>query len=158
MTPFAQKTRKVSAAYQPPRSGISISPFQAAVDAGFIELRGDIVRTFRAAAANGRQTLDQRGILRVYTETNNVQRLAAPTDGDLHPIDESDVLLVSSTARFLQPAHIIVVGQCQHIHSARGGMLHQLCGRQQTVGNRGMAVQVNVEHEADGSREARDAS
>ena len=97
-------------------------------------------------------------MLRVDAETDYVQCLAAPTDGDLHPIDESDVLFCSSTARFRQSAHIIVVGQCQHIHPARSGVLHQLRGRQQTVGNRGMAVQVDIGHEADGSREARDAS
>jgi hypothetical protein len=41
-----------------------------------------------------------------------------------------------------------MIRQRQDVNPARNRMLHQLRWRQQAVGNRGMAMKINIEHEA----------
>src|SRR5687768_8333099 len=153
-----QKTRKMHAPQQLPIPGMAASSFKTAVNSELVELCRDVTGAHRPAIANGGQAEGQLGMFRIYAKPDNVQGLAAPIDGNFNPVDKGNICLTRSPARFVQPAHIVMIGQRQDVNPARNRMLHQLRGCQQAVGNRGMAMKINIEHEAGSLREARGAS
>ncbi len=152
-----QKSRKVHAADQVAIACVPASAFKTAMDAEFVELRRDIAGAHRAPIANGRQSLAKLRMLWIYAQADNMQGLPAPANRNFDTIDKHNAMLGSSSASFIQPTHLVVIGQGEHLDAARGRMFHQLRGGQQPVGSRGMAVKINVEHEAI-VREARYAS
>src|SRR6185437_3647684 len=147
-----QKTSEVHASYQLSIPCMTASPLKTAMDAEFIELRGDITSAHRSSVANGYKTLSQLRVVRGYSEADNMQGLISPVDGNFHPVDKGNVLFGSDPASFIQSTYVVMVGQRQHRNPTRGRMFHQLRWCQQSVGNGGMTMKINVGHEGSYSR------
>ena len=66
-------------------------------------------------------------------QTDDVQSVATPRHGDLHPVDETHAVLRASRARLVQPIHIVMVGQRQYTYAFFSRMIHDFSRRQDPI-------------------------
>ena len=80
----------------------------------------------------------------IKTQADDVDRRAAPFNGNFNAIDEAHPGGLSHGTRLIQPAEIVVIGQRPEVDTIPRGTFGHHPRRQQTIGNRGMAMKIEV--------------
>src|SRR5574337_1053622 len=116
-------------------------------DAHPLQLLGHAHRPAVAPCAHLDQAGFQTGIVGVDGQPDDVHRLLAPGDRNLHPVDQPQAGVGRRLPGFGKAAQFVVVGEGQHVYPVFGGPADHLPGAEETIGNGGVAVQIDVHGE-----------
>ena len=83
---------------------------------------------------------------RIDAEADDVHGIPLPRDRNLAAVDESNAGLASRDTRIVESRDLVVIGQRNHVDSARCRAADHVGRGQNAVGASGMAVQVVAEH------------
>ena len=119
-------------------------PVVGAGNADLGELLGHLSRAGFAPAARRREPLDERSIVAVDAEADDVDRGAEEGDRDLDAAQVGQSGGAGGAARAPLAADLVVVGQRPELDAVRLGARRERFGLERAVGNGGMAVQVGV--------------
>jgi hypothetical protein len=132
-------TRK-RAAYDGGLPGKPRGTSQTVRDAGGVELLCDLCGTKSARQANAGQTPGERRIARVYAESDHMHGQPGPGNRNFDSRHELDAGLASRRFCLRQPADFVVVGKREQGDPFFRRARDQRCGRQHSIGIRGVAV------------------
>lgn len=151
MTLFNEKTCKMGASNQPSFSDMRISTFKASMYADLVQLGSNIFGALRTTRADFGQALNQRLVIGVDIQSDDMDGAIAPADRYFHAINKCDIFCFGRLPGFGQSGDIIVIGQGQGGYAAGSSTIDQLGWGEQAIGNGGVTMQIYVEH-VDGYR------
>ena len=112
------------------------------------------MRTFRASGTDGLQPRRQVGMRGIDAQADDMHRLPAPADGNFHPGNETHSSRVGGGPGLGQAGNVVMVGQGENVDAIGRRTCHHLARGQNTVGNTGMAMQIDIEHQTAARRES----
>ena len=143
-----EPARKVRARDEPFAGHVAQRAFVGAGDAGGGQRIAHPLRARRAALADLGQAAVERGVIGIDPQPDHVDRLVLPAHRQLGAADELDPGRRRRVLGLRQSRDLVVVGQRQDVDAARGGALHEGCGREKPVGTGRMAVEIVTAHRA----------
>ncbi len=140
VTLLHQEAGEVAAAYDRGASGKPAGSRQTARDTRGAQSCRDLLRTNTARFANRCQAVGQRGIARIYAESEYMHCQAGPGDGNLDSRHEADTGLSSRSCRLRQPADFVMVGKRENAYPVLSRTPDQRRWSQHSIGIGGVAV------------------
>ncbi len=114
---FREEAREVGAPDQRRVLREAQRPFEGAVDPRLLQFPRDTLRALQPPAAHADEPRRQRLVAGIDAQPDDVDRAAAPGDGDFHAVDEAHACRKRRLARFGQPAQLVVVGERPDLHA-----------------------------------------
>ena len=114
-------------------------------DAHARQAGGDLLRALFAATARGGEAGDQRLIVVIEAEADDVHRLARERDRDLGAGEVGQLQRERGVAGATLAGELVVIGQRPQLHAIGLGAHRQCLRLERAVGHAGVAVQVGIQ-------------